>query len=104
MFCFHCLCICNTLVCSSLVEEIKNIIIITFVYQSLRRYTVLALDRSKYLPSSPIAYMFQYGVVIPFLLRILIRIRRTRTTLLGPIRKTSFSTSNNKSDQYSSKF
>ena len=82
MFCFHCLCICNTLVCSSLVEEIKNIIIITFVYQSLRRYTVLALDRSKYLPSSPIAYMFQYGFVIPFLLRILIRMRRTRTTLI----------------------
>ena len=26
--------------------------------------------------------MFQYGVVIPFLLRILIRMRRTRTTLL----------------------
>ena len=26
--------------------------------------------------------MFQYGVVIPFVLRILIRMRRTRTTLL----------------------
>ena len=26
--------------------------------------------------------MFQYGVVLPFLLRILIRMRRTRTTLL----------------------
>ena len=26
--------------------------------------------------------MFRYGVVIPFLLRILIRMRRTRTTLI----------------------
>ena len=26
--------------------------------------------------------MFQYGVVIPFLIRILIRMRRTRTTLI----------------------
>ena len=26
--------------------------------------------------------MFQYGVALPFLLRILIRMRRTRTTLL----------------------
>ena len=33
-------------------------------------------------PTLPIAYMFQYGVVIPFLLRILIRMRRTRTTLM----------------------
>ena len=32
-------------------------------------------------------YMFQYGVVIPFLLRILIRMRRTRTTLILDIRK-----------------
>ena len=28
--------------------------------------------------------MFQYGVVLPFLLRILIRMRRTRTTLIVP--------------------
>ena len=49
----------------------------------LRRYTVVAMDRSKFFcnPSTPIAYMFQYGVVIPFLIRILIRMRRTRTTL-----------------------
>ena len=57
---------------------------ITFVYQSLSRYTVLAMDRSKFFcnPSTPIAYMFQYGVVIPFLIRILIRMRRTRTILI----------------------
>ena len=29
----HCLCICNTHVCSSLVEEIKNIIIIILICQ-----------------------------------------------------------------------
>ena len=42
------------------------------------------MDRSKFFrnSSTPIAYMFQYGVVIPFLIRILIRMRRTRTTLL----------------------
>ena len=57
---------------------------ITFVYQSLRRYTVLAMDRSKLYcnPSTPIAYMFQYGVAIPFLIRILIRMLPTRTTLI----------------------
>ena len=33
--------------------------------------------------------MFQYGVAIPFLLRILIRMRQTRTTLLLVLNKAS---------------